>query len=159
MEIWYFLCCHHGQAFGQTREQTWYWLSKINGPLSSMRKDFNYLCHLSVEQWQNADVFHISPKMFSMAKTKGEGQTVWWIGPSNRDRHQGPVSIKRPVFPHIGIPIIKIRQSLDCLIFIMEILILTRGYLHTEAAYSLYFAGVVIHHGCIAAPINNQTAG
>ena len=32
----------------------------------------------------------------------------------------GPVSILRPSFPVIGIPMLKIRQSWDCLIFNMD---------------------------------------
>ena len=32
-------------------QQQWYWLCKLSRSLSYMRKDFNYLCHISVEEW------------------------------------------------------------------------------------------------------------
>ena len=33
-------------------QQPWYWPCKLDRPLSSIRKDFYYLCHASVEEWQ-----------------------------------------------------------------------------------------------------------
>ena len=32
-------------------QQPWYWLCRIGGFLSYLRKDFNYLRHISVEKW------------------------------------------------------------------------------------------------------------
>ena len=32
-------------------QQLWYWLCKIGRPLSYLRKDFNYLCHIILEEW------------------------------------------------------------------------------------------------------------
>ena len=32
-------------------QQPWYWLPKLGSSLSSMRKVFNYLCHVNVEEW------------------------------------------------------------------------------------------------------------
>ena len=33
-------------------QQTWHWLCRVNGSLSSTRRDFNHLCHLSHEKNQ-----------------------------------------------------------------------------------------------------------
>ena len=32
-------------------QQPWYWLSRIGRSLSYLKKDFNYLCHVNVEEW------------------------------------------------------------------------------------------------------------
>ena len=32
-------------------QQLWFWLCRLGRSLSYMRKDFNYLCHVSVEEW------------------------------------------------------------------------------------------------------------
>ena len=32
-------------------QQPWYWLCRIGMPWSYLRKDFNYLCHMNVEEW------------------------------------------------------------------------------------------------------------
>ena len=32
-------------------QQPWYWICRINGSLSSTRKDFNYLCHIRIVKW------------------------------------------------------------------------------------------------------------
>ena len=32
-------------------QQLWYWLHQLGRSLSSMRKDFYYLCHVNVEEW------------------------------------------------------------------------------------------------------------
>ena len=48
------------------------------------------------------------------------------------DRVQGPVSIYRPYFPGMGIPMLKIRRLRDCLIFNMGTSILVRRYLYNE---------------------------
>ena len=34
-------------------QQPWYWLCRINRPLSSLRKGYNHLCQLSAEKWWN----------------------------------------------------------------------------------------------------------
>ena len=34
-----------------------YWLCKWNGSLSSMRKNFNYLCHLAFEKWWKMQIY------------------------------------------------------------------------------------------------------
>ena len=36
--------------------QTWYWLSICKTSLSSMREDFNCLCHFSMEEWSNVHI-------------------------------------------------------------------------------------------------------
>ena len=36
-------------------QQPWYWLYRIGRPLSYLRKDFNYLGHISVKEWQNVN--------------------------------------------------------------------------------------------------------
>ena len=51
-----------------------------------------------------------------------------------RDKTLGPVSISRPSFPGMGIPMLKIRRSWDCLIFNMGIPILARRHLYIETA-------------------------
>ena len=38
-------------------QQLWYWLCKMGRPWSSMRKDFNYLCHFSVEGWYKMQIY------------------------------------------------------------------------------------------------------
>ena len=52
-------------------------------------------------------------------------------GHTGRDQHQGPVSIWRPSFPGMGIPMLKIRRSPDHLIFNMGIPILVRRWFLT----------------------------
>ena len=47
---------------------------------------------------------------------------------------QGAVSISRPFFPGMGIPMLKIRRSRDRPIFNMGIPILVRGHLYIETA-------------------------
>ena len=32
-------------------QQPWYWLCRIDRPLPYLRKDFNYPCHISLEEW------------------------------------------------------------------------------------------------------------
>ena len=49
-------------------------------------------------------------------------------------KDQGPVSIWRPSFPGMGIPMLKIRRSQDRLIFNMGIPILVRLHLYIETA-------------------------
>ena len=47
-------------------QQPGYWLYWMNRSLSSMGKDFNNLCHLSVEKWQKIPMyFHISSNRFT----------------------------------------------------------------------------------------------
>ena len=47
-------------------QQPWYWLCKISSSLSSIRKDFNNLCHLNVEKTiVNADIYLCSWNEFS----------------------------------------------------------------------------------------------
>ena len=48
--------------------------------------------------------------------------------------NQGPVSILRPSFPGMRIPMLKIRRSRDCLIFNMGIPILVRRHFDIETA-------------------------
>ena len=48
----YHNCWCPGDIASPGHQQPWYWLCKINGLLSSRRKYFNFLLHLSVEQWQ-----------------------------------------------------------------------------------------------------------
>ena len=61
------------------------------------------------------------------------------------DGHQGRL---KTVFPGIGIPVIKIRQSWDRLIFIMGIPVLVRRYLNVQTASTLliYMYGLVWQH-------------
>ena len=41
-------------------QQPWYWLCRINASMSSTRKDFNYLSHLSVGKWYKKLIyFHV----------------------------------------------------------------------------------------------------
>ena len=43
-------------------QQPWYWICRINGSLSSMRKDFNYLCHISIVKLQKMELYFLFPK-------------------------------------------------------------------------------------------------
>ena len=46
-------------------QQSWYWC-KLGRSLSYMKKDFNYLCHVSVEEWQRLYVhIYVSTEKFS----------------------------------------------------------------------------------------------
>ena len=51
-------------------QQPWYWLFEIGRSLSYMRKDFNYLCHVNVEQWHKMWIYFCSSEKFSI-------QNVW----------------------------------------------------------------------------------
>ena len=51
-------------------QQPWYWLFEIGRSLSYMRKDFNYLCHVNVEQWHKMWIYYCSSEKFSI-------QNVW----------------------------------------------------------------------------------
>ena len=47
-------------------QHSWYWLCRINYPLSSTRKDFNNLCHLSVNKQLKMQVYlYVSLILFS----------------------------------------------------------------------------------------------
>ena len=37
--------------------QPWYWLCRIGRPLSYLRKDFNYLCHVIFEEWHKMQIY------------------------------------------------------------------------------------------------------
>ena len=45
----------------QGHQQPWYWLCKIGVSLSYLRKDFNYLCHVSVEEWHKMKYMFLFP--------------------------------------------------------------------------------------------------
>ena len=46
-------------------QQPWYWLCRINPSLSSMRKDFNHLCHFSVEEWLKMQIHFRADSSFA----------------------------------------------------------------------------------------------
>ena len=58
-----------GSLHRQVRyQQPWYWLCRINKSLSSKRKDFNYLRHVSVEKSYEMQLyFHVSQTNFGKA--------------------------------------------------------------------------------------------
>ena len=41
------------------QQQSWFWWYRIKGPLSLMRKNFNYLCHLSIEKWKKIQIYFL----------------------------------------------------------------------------------------------------
>ena len=42
-------------------------LTKINRSLLSKKKDFKYLCHISIEKWHKIQIyFYVSTKLFSI---------------------------------------------------------------------------------------------
>ena len=50
-------------------QQPWYWLCRINGSLSSTKKDFNKLCHLIDKQWWEMCLcLHVSSMYVSSIK-------------------------------------------------------------------------------------------
>ena len=53
-----------------SRPSVCYWLSKINGPLSSMMKCFNYLCHFSIGEWYKMRI-HIHASWHKFQTQKG----------------------------------------------------------------------------------------
>ena len=42
-------------------QQPWYWLCRIGGSLSSLRKYFNFLCHTNMEEWQKCKYTFLLP--------------------------------------------------------------------------------------------------
>ena len=50
------------------QQQPWYWPWKVNRFLSSLRKDLNYLCLLTIKDdvVENVDMFFFSTKLFTM---------------------------------------------------------------------------------------------
>ena len=49
------------------KEQAWYWLCRTGRPLSYLRKDFNYLCFINVEEWHKMQIYVFVPsEKFSM---------------------------------------------------------------------------------------------
>ena len=61
-------CCCPGSLFSQViSSHACYSISRIKVHSSSMRKDFNYLCDLSVERWQQTQkYFNASSKQFGI---------------------------------------------------------------------------------------------
>ena len=54
-------------------QQPWYWLCKISKSWSYTGKDFNYLWHVSVEEWHKMWIHvYVSFQQFSMLRVK------WW---------------------------------------------------------------------------------
>ena len=41
-------------------QQPWYWLCRMGRSLSYLRKDFNHLCHINVEEWQKMWIYVLS---------------------------------------------------------------------------------------------------
>ena len=41
--------------------QPWYWLCRIGRPLSYLRKDFNYLCHVIFNEWHKMQIYVYVP--------------------------------------------------------------------------------------------------
>ena len=56
-----------------------YWLCSINRSLSSMRMDFNYLCHLSVEILRKCIYLDASWNKFGMARIDTMAVNDWWV--------------------------------------------------------------------------------
>ena len=55
---------HHVTLAGH--QQFWYWQCKRDGYLSSLRKDFHYLCDLNVENWWRIQThFYVPTKQFN----------------------------------------------------------------------------------------------
>ena len=75
-------------------QQPWYWQCKINGSLSSMRKDFNYLHHLSMEKWQKIPVY-FSLLTEILFWNKSSTVRVNTLRPRQHGRHFADDSFKR----------------------------------------------------------------
>ena len=48
----------------------WYWLCRMSRSLSYLKKDFNYLRHVNVEEWQNVKYFFVPLEQFIMSRVK-----------------------------------------------------------------------------------------
>ena len=81
-------------------QQPWYWLCRMGRSLSYLRKDFNHLCHINVEEWRKMQIYvlcslwkYLSRKgLISIAARHSvvratERLSVWtvdlWAGTSN----------------------------------------------------------------------------
>ena len=52
-------------------QQLWYWLCRIGKSLSYLRKDFNYLCHINVEEWHKMWIYVLC-SLWKAQHVKGE---------------------------------------------------------------------------------------
>ena len=59
-------------------QQPWHWLYKINWALSSKKKGYQYLCHLSVDKWEKMQLYifvfqkNIQPTKFNDSTVESE---------------------------------------------------------------------------------------
>ena len=84
-------------------QQPCYWLCRIGRSLSFWRKDFNYLCHVNVEEWY---VFVPSEK-FSMLRVNSRRKTSLYTRLSKIAGHMWPNSaLIRMCQVHCGIYVI-----------------------------------------------------
>ena len=52
-------------------QQPWYWLYRMGRSLSYLRKDFNHLCHINVEEWHKCKYrFYVPSEKFSTWRVK-----------------------------------------------------------------------------------------
>ena len=69
-------------------QQSWYWSCRKHKSLSSMPKNFKYLCHINMEKWLKIQIYiYFSSKWFSTTRVKYF--------------KCGPVNIKFAHYPHI----------------------------------------------------------
>ena len=66
-----------------SHQQPWYWLCKLGRSVSAMRKDFNYLCYISVEECKYMFIFLL--KNLACKELKDSSATIKNINPSGAD--------------------------------------------------------------------------
>ena len=74
-------------------QHPWYWLQRINGSLSSARRDFSYLCHLNyLEMTENSNILLYSLK--SIEPSYDNTCQIWmWYSIDNRMEEIGLVTL------------------------------------------------------------------
>ena len=60
-----------------SHQHSWYCVCMINKSLSSLRKNFSYLCHLSAELWQQIQIWFYVPQIDSVALGLSPGLREW----------------------------------------------------------------------------------
>ena len=72
-------------------QQPWYWLCRLDRSLSYLRKDFNDLCHINVEEWHKMYIY----VMFPLKNLARKGYQL------NLISHKGAISCCLPQQPSI----------------------------------------------------------
>ena len=72
-------------------QQPWYWLSRIGMSFSYLRKDFNYPCHINVEEWHKMYIYVFSPLKNLACKGLSYITMAWkYFSKNTHKRHTTP---------------------------------------------------------------------